>query len=231
LNGTAASAKNRHPLSENGPVKRTVFLAAALVLGLAACGQDSSSSAAGTGNKSVAVTADDRTMGNPNAPIQFVEYAAPSCPHCAHFNAEVFPFLKKNYIDTGKVFYVFRVFPIGAQDVPAEALARCMPKESYFAFMDLLFRKQEIWDPEYGISNVQAGLIEVANAAGMSQDKAMSCMQNQAEADRINKSALDAQQKYNLQSTPSFVVNGQVRAGGFDQDSLKKFLDAVASKK
>jgi protein-disulfide isomerase len=78
---------------------------------------------------------------------------------------------------------------------------------------------------------VQAGLIQVANAAGMSQDKAMACMQNQAEASRINKSAQDAQAKFNLDSTPSFVVNGTVRASGFDQDSLKKFLDALLSKK
>jgi protein-disulfide isomerase len=210
------------------------------VLGLAAvcglvllvgCNQNSSSAAAGTGNKSVAITSYDRTLGNPNAPIQFVEYAAPSCPHCAHFNAEIFPYLKTNYIDTGKVYYIFRVFPIGAQDVPAEQLARCVPKESYFAFIDMLFRQQPVWDPEYGVTNVQAGLIQVANAAGMSQDKAMACMQNQAEASRINKSAQDAQAKFNLDSTPSFVVNGTVRASGFDQDSLKKFLDALLSKK
>jgi len=123
------------------------------------------------------------------------------------------------------------VFPIGQQDLPAEALARCMPKESYFAFIDLLFRKQEIWDPEYGITNVQAGLVEVAAAAGMSQDRAMACMQNQKEFDRVNKSAQDAIAKFNIDSTPSFVINGTKRAGGFDQDSLKKLLDAELSKK
>ncbi|HEY1709800.1 MAG TPA: DsbA family protein [Rhizomicrobium sp.] len=238
MNPAAASAKRRaRPFLEPVVNRKTLFagvigLAAALgLVMLVGCNQDSSTAAAGTGNKSVAITSDDRTLGNPNAPIQFVEYAAPSCPHCAHFNEEVFPFLKANYIDTGKVYYIFRVFPIGPQDIPAEQLARCEPKASYFAFIDMLFRQQQVWDPEYGITNVQAGLIQVANAAGMSQDKAMACMQNKAEEDRINKSAQDAVTKYNLNSTPSFVINGTVRAAGFDQDSLKKFLDALLSKK
>jgi len=207
-------------------------IAAIAAVVLVSCGQNNSATtASGTGNHAVALTSDDRTMGNPNAPIQMVEYAAPSCPHCAHFNETIFPYLKANYIDKGKVYYIFRVFPIGDQDVPAEALARCMPKESYFAFIDLLFRQQQIWDPEYGITNVQAGLIEVANVAGMSQDKATACMANKAEADRITKSAQDAIAKYNINSTPSFVVNGTVKEGAFDQDSLKKFLDAELSKK
>ena len=77
-------------------------------------------------------------------------------PHCAHFNADVIPHLNSNYIDTGKVYYVFRVFPIGAADVPAEALARCQPADNYFQFIDLLFRNQAKWDPENGVTDVHA---------------------------------------------------------------------------
>lgn len=220
-------------------LNRTIYLVGGLVGALAiaavtlvACNQNSSSTkGTGTGNHAIAITDQDRTLGNPNAPIQMVEYAAPMCPHCAHFNETVFPFLKANYIDKGKVFYILRVFPIGEADIPAEALARCMPKESYFAFIDLLFKQQALWDPEYGITNVQAGLIQLANVAGMSQDKAMACMANKAEADRITKNAQEAIAKFNINSTPSFVINGKLKEGAFDQDSLKKFLDALLSKK
>jgi protein-disulfide isomerase len=207
-----------------------VALAAAL-LTLAGCGEDSNTATPGTGNKSVVVVPADMTLGNPGAPIQFVEYAAPSCPHCARFNNEVFPFLKTNYIDKGKVYYIFRVFPLGQQDIAAEALARCMPKESYFAFIDLLFKKQEVWDPEYGITDVQGGLVSLANSVGMTQDRALVCMRDQKQAERINKNALEAVEKYNLNSTPTFVVNGTVKTGGFDQDSLKNMLDPLLSKK
>jgi protein-disulfide isomerase len=217
-------------------LKRTLFTAGFLAFSLilTGCGQssDSASSATGTGNKAVALQPEDSTLGNPKAPIQFVEYAAPSCPHCAHFNDEIFPVLKRDYIDTGKVLYVFRVFPIGPQDIAAESLARCMPKDSYLPFIDLLFKKQDVWDPENGIRDVEGGLVQVANAAGMDEARARSCMaNNKAIADRVNKNAQEAVDKYNLNSTPTFVINGTVKVGGFDQDSLKNFLDPLLSKK
>ncbi|MEI9929331.1 MAG: thioredoxin domain-containing protein [Rhizomicrobium sp.] len=61
---------------------------------------------------SFTITADDHTLGSPKAPITLIEYAAPTCPHCGHFNETVFPLLKQSYIDTGKVYYIFRVFPL-----------------------------------------------------------------------------------------------------------------------
>ena len=215
---------------------KRIFLAAgllALVVTVAGCGPSSTPSpTGGTGNKSVVIQPEDRSLGNPNAPIQFVEYAAPSCPHCARFNAEVFPYLKRNYIDKGKVFYVFRVFPLGPQDIAAESLARCMPKENYFPFIDLLFRKQEVWDPEFQVTDVQGGLVQVANSAGMTEAKAKSCIADtKGVANRVNKNAEEAVEKYSLNSTPTFVINGTVKVGGFDQDSLKNFLDPLLSKK
>src|SRR5277367_1774237 len=70
------------------------------------------------------LTKDDRTLGSPSAPVTVIEYAAPTCPHCAHFDMDVFPDFKREYIDTGKVYFVFRVFPLNAVDVAAEAMAR-----------------------------------------------------------------------------------------------------------
>src|ERR1700744_2245280 len=67
-----------------------------------------------------AVTADDRSLGNSHAPVVLIEYAAPICPHCAAFNMENFPALKAAYIDSGKVFYIFRVYPLRPDDGPAE---------------------------------------------------------------------------------------------------------------
>ncbi|MDE3115364.1 MAG: thioredoxin domain-containing protein, partial [Pseudomonadota bacterium] len=90
----------------------------------------------------------DKALGSPKAPIQFVEYAAPSCPHCAHWDEDVFPILKKEYIDTGKVYYVFRVFPLSSLDVAVESMARCLPADSYFQFIDMMYRNQDKWDPD-----------------------------------------------------------------------------------
>ena len=85
------------------------------------------------------------TLGSPTAPIKMIEYAAPMCPICAAFDMNEFPKLKAEYIDTGKVFYTFRVFPIGNPDFGAEGIARCMPKSQYFPFIDFLYRNQDKW--------------------------------------------------------------------------------------
>ena len=117
----------------------------------------------------IALSPTDHTLGSPKAPVQFVEYAAPTCPHCAHWNAEVFPKFKKAYIDTGKVHYVFRVFPLSSVDAAVEAMARCLPKDSYFQFIDMMFRNQEKWDPDgYNVPDVHAALINMGRIAGMS---------------------------------------------------------------
>ena len=174
----------------------------------------------------------DRTMGSSQAPITLIEYAAPMCPHCARFNAEVIPLLKSNYIDTGKVFYIFRVFPIGAADVPAEALARCQPKESYFGFIDLLFRNQDKWDPENGVTDVHGALVSLSRIAGMSAEQADACMNNQDEQKRIMAVAQDASARYGITGTPTLIINGEVeQAGGMPWTALKSKLDSLLAKK
>ena len=174
----------------------------------------------------------DRTLGSSQAPITLIEYAAPMCPHCARFNAEVIPLLKSNYIDTGKVFYIFRVFPIGAADVPAEALARCQPKESYFGFVDLLFRNQDKWDPENGVTDVHGALVSLSRIAGMSAEQADACMNNQDEQKRIMAVAQDASARYGITGTPTLIINGEVeQAGGMPWTVLKSKLDSLLAKK
>ena len=181
-------------------------------------------------NENVTITPRDRTMGSAKAPITVVEYAAPQCPHCAHFDMTEFPLLKKNYIDTGKVYYVLRVFTLGPADVAAENMARCLPKESYFQFLDLLWRNQEKWDPEYRVPDVHEGLVQMGRIAGMSAEKVDACIGNQAEGQRISQVGQDAMQKYGINSVPSFVINGQVRqfAGGWED--MQTYLNGLLKK-
>jgi protein-disulfide isomerase len=175
----------------------------------------------------VAVTAHDRTMGSPKAPLIILEYAAPTCPHCAHFDMEFFPQLKKEYIDTGKAYYIFRVFPLNAPDVAAENIARCLPADNYFAFIDLLFRNQMKWDPEYQVPDVHAGLVDMARIAGMTSAQADSCMGNQAEAAKISQIGQEATTKYGISGTPTFIVNGQQHGPFEDWNEVKSFLDPI----
>ena len=178
------------------------------------------------------ITAHDMTMGNPKAKVIFIEYAAPMCPHCAHFNNDILPEIKKAYIDTGKVFYVFRIFPIGAPDGVAEKLARCLPRAKYFPFMDQLFKSQQQWDPEYGVQDVRGALLQQARIAGMNEAQFNACTTDTREEATINQVASDGQAKYNITGTPTIVVNGVNSSPGVvpTLEQMRGFLDAALSK-
>jgi protein-disulfide isomerase len=179
----------------------------------------------------ITLTSRDRAQGSPKAPILMVEYAAPTCPHCAAFDMQIFPLIKQKYIDTGKVYYVFRVFPLNSVDVAAEAMARCLPAENYFSFIDQLYRNQPKWDPEYGVADVHGGLVQMGGLAGMSPQEVDTCIANTTEQTQITKIGQDAQTKYNVNGTPSFIVNGQLRVGESTWEDWQDYLNKLLAKK
>ena len=210
-----------------------VFLAIAAILYFFVLnpGSGDATTLATAQNTSIQLYKDDRTLGSPKAPIKMLEYAAPSCPHCAHFDETTFPLIKQKYIDTGKVFYIFRTFLLNPSDGAAEAIARCLPADKYFWFLDLLFRNQKTWDPEYGITDVRGGLIQVARIAGMTTEKVDQCIADKNEQDRINQVAQDGEQKYNITGTPTYVINGEiVQAEDATWPALQKKFDSLLSK-
>jgi len=154
---------------------------------------------------------DDHTMGNPKAPITLLEYAAPICPICAHFTVEEFPAFKREFIDTGRVFYIFRVYPLRSPDGAVEGIARCLPKDRYFPYMEMMFREQPQWDPDgHDIPDVPGAIIKLAAREGLSAEKAKACMTDPTQLERINQVAQDALIRYQIDGTPTFVMNGQV---------------------
>ena len=175
------------------------------------------------------VTDQDRVMGRPNAPVVLTEYASPSCPVCARFNAEILPQLKRDYIDTGKVRYVVRIFPLRPEDGLAERLARCAPADRYFAILDTIFRNQPLWDPENGVTGSRQGLLRVAALAGVSQPEAERCMDDTTRDGAMNQVAQEAVDKYRVNGTPTLLVNGAPQpAGIIPYDRLKVLLDGAA---
>jgi protein-disulfide isomerase len=183
----------------------------------------------------IIVKPDDRTMGNPKASVVLLEYAAPTCPMCARFNHTVMPKIKEEYIDTGKVFYIFRTFPLGPTDGAVEAIARkCLPADKYFQFLDLMFRNQAKWDPDgYQIDDVGGAVKQMARIMGVTPEEADRCMTDPEELNRTNQVALDAQVRYNVHGTPTLIVNGTVVEGTEETwPGLKaKFDSLLATKK
>ena len=166
----------------------------------------------------------DMVMGSDKAPVTVIEYASMTCPHCAHFQETTFPELKKRYIDTGKVRYIFREFPLDNLAAAAFMLARCSgkdDKDKYFALIDTLFRQQRQWAVEKPIPP----LLAIAKQAGFTEQTFNACLANQQVLDGIESVRMRAVDKFKVQSTPTFFVNGTAYPGALSIDEMAKAID------
>jgi protein-disulfide isomerase len=171
-------------------------------------------------------------LGNANAPVTLVEYASTTCPHCAEFHEEAWEQLKTNYIDTGRVRFVFREFPTPppAIAVAGFQLARCggATSEQYFTRVGELFRQQQAMFSTGSIEGVRAKLIEIGGAAGLSEQQVTECINDQAGAERIRR-LVEAGQRDGVTGTPSFVINGTRYEGAPNYENIARALDAAGA--
>ena len=177
------------------------------------------------------VQPDDHVMGDPKAPVVMVEYFAQACSVCAAFDQQVFPLLKAKYIDTGKVRYVMRLFPLFPIDGLAYKLDLCTGPDRFFQSADLLFRNQPQWDSaEYQGVDAQAGLHKMARIMGMSEDQADACMNDTSKDEHINKVAEEGNARYQISGTPTFAIDFK-KANVQSWPEVQKALDeALAAK-
>jgi protein-disulfide isomerase len=169
----------------------------------------------------------DRQMGPDNAPVTIIEYASLTCPHCANFHKTSLPELKKRYIDTGKVRLIFREFALNPLDTGAVMLARCLDKDKYFDFVDALFQKQDQWVVQRPIEP----LFAMARQAGFSRESFEACLKNQQVMDGIEAQRNRASEKFGVNSTPTFFINGKMHRGGLSIDELDKQIKPYLDEK
>jgi protein-disulfide isomerase len=168
----------------------------------------------------------DLTVG-PADGVPVVEYGSLTCPHCAVFSKETFPLLKKEYIDTGKVRFVFREFSRNTLDVAGFLLARCLGDDKAFAADELLFAEQDKW----AIADKPLEpLIAAMRPTGMTEAQAKECLKNQKLADGIVAITKKANEEIHLSGTPTFVIDGKVYGGELTFDQLKAILDPLVKK-
>lgn len=149
-----------------------------------------------------------RAVGDPNAPIHMVEYASLTCSHCATFHKNTWPQFKADYVDTGKVYMIFREFPLNKAAIEASQILRCMPEDKHYNFMTLLFETQDQWafSGDY-LDKVKQN----AKLAGLSEDEITSCLADDLLAEKLTKGLKVGTDTYGVRSTPSFVINGGER--------------------
>ncbi len=171
------------------------------------------------------VSLPDMALGPANAAVTITEFASMTCPHCAAFNEAVFPKIKSQYLDSGKVRYVFREFPLDIKAAAGSMLARCIAKDDagkYFAVIDMLFKQQNDWVGK----NTTETLTRIGKQAGLSQQAVESCLKDQALLDKIAADQKFASEVLKVDSTPTFFINGEKIKG---ETSFEEFDKKIKS--
>jgi protein-disulfide isomerase len=165
--------------------------------------------------------AGDVVLGSDKAPVTVIEYASMTCPHCAHFSQETFPELQKRYIDTGKVKFIFREFPLDALAAAGFMLARCAGNDKFMPIVETLFAKQADWVVQQPIEPLKA----IAKQFGFTEESFNQCLANQKVLDDIQAVRDRASQKLGVNSTPTFFINGKRLQGDVSIDAMAKEID------
>ena len=172
------------------------------------------------------VSLPDMALGPKDAAVTITEYASMTCPHCAAFNEQVFPKIKSEYIDTGKVRYVFREFPLDIKAAAGSMLSRCIANgdaPKYFAVTDMLFRQQNDWV----VKNTTETLTRIGKQAGLTQQQVEACLKDQALLDKIAADQKYASEVLKVDSTPTFFINGEVLKGETSFEEFSKHIDPL----
>jgi protein-disulfide isomerase len=172
----------------------------------------------------------ERVLGKKDAPITVQEFASLTCSHCADFYNTVMPELEKRYIETGKVRFIFRDFPLDGLSLKAAAIAHCMPAEQFYPFISVLYKNLTTWAFS---DKAEQMLLQYAKLGGLDEAKAKACLQDTKKLDAIVAQRTEATEKYDINSTPTFIINdGQEKlTGARSVDEFAALFDKLLAAK
>ena len=163
----------------------------------------------------------EMTLGDPDAPNTIIEYASMTCSHCATFHKETWPELKEKYVDTGRVYFIFREYPLDALATAAFMLARCAPEERYFPLVGLMFDRQ----PEWAFTdNPKQALLTFVRQAGFTEESFNACLTNREVQDGVLAVKARGANEFGVTSTPTFFINGEMQRGQLSIAELDSIL-------
>lgn len=159
----------------------------------------------------------DMILGDPNAPVEVIEYASMTCSDCRRFHEEVYPALTEEWVFSGKVRFVLREYPLDRYALQASMLARCSGEQNFFGVVDVLFERQPSWSK---IANPTAALRQIGMQFGVSGQAFDACMADESLVDMILSSRLEGHQRMRVTSTPTLFVNGQMVSNPMDYSEI-----------
>ena len=166
------------------------------------------------------------SIGDDKAPVTIIEYSSMTCSHCADFHTNTYPTLKKNHIEKGEVRFIFREFPLDKLSMATSMLARCVDSSISLAFIDILFQNRNKWYSD----NALAELKNLSKQAGLSSEDFDQCLNDQELLDQLILQKENAIKEFQINSTPSFIINGNVISGNkpysYFKSEIEKILDS-----
>ena len=166
----------------------------------------------------------DIALGDPDAPVTVIEFFSLTCPHCRWFHENIYNRLKPDYVDAGKVRYVFRDFPLNLPALQATILAHCAGRDRYAAFVDVLFQTFDDWA---SAGDYSEKLAQIGELGGVSRDRFEACLADKDLENAIFQSIADAQAEYGVSSTPTVIVNGEKYEGAMRFEAFAEHIDRL----
>ncbi|MES2214870.1 MAG: thioredoxin domain-containing protein [Pseudomonadota bacterium] len=174
-----------------------------------------------------AIDEHDIVLGNPKAPVVVIEYSSPTCAHCAYFHKSIFPELKKNYVDTGKIAYVIREFITNKQDLDATILASCKGDKDHFVKMlDIFLSQQESWAFN---TNYRDVLTNIGQLSGITPEEYAKCLNDEELLERAIGRSRAISRVPGFIGTPSFVIDGALNQKAYSYQNLSNAIDEAAT--
>ena len=179
-------------------------------------------------NTVLEVKENDFVVGDKNAPVTIIEYASLSCSHCADFHNNTLEDLIKEYVVTGKARIVFRDFPFNYPALIGSMVLRCIPEDVRYDYMNALFQLQQKWVVRENAKSTQE-LYKIMQSGGMTKEEFETCTNNVELENTILQSLIAAQNEFNIQSTPSFLINGNLVEGNKSINEFRQIIDKILS--
>ncbi len=194
---------------------------------LAGCGETETEKKPKLKSSSENPAFEENILGNKEATVTLIEYSSMTCPHCANFHKNALPELKKKYIETGKVKYIIREFPLDVYATAAFMLARCAGKDKYFPLVEVLYEQQSQWATE----NPVPKLLEISKQAGFTKESFEKCLSNKELEKNILKVRETGTKEYGVSSTPTFFINGEKFTKAHSFENFQQTIDPLLETK
>ena len=166
------------------------------------------------------------SSGDSNAKVTVKVFSSLTCPACANFHSEIYYDLKRDFIDAGLVKFEHHPFPLDLAALNAEIILRCSNKdEKKFELLGIIYKKQNLWAVGSDINKINESIKKIGSEFDMNDEKMNNCLKNDKSQDEILNQRIEAQKKYNIQSTPTIYINEKKYSGKVDYKQFKKAIE------